>query len=231
MKLLIISCLLLFQIFTSLWAQENEVLIDFYQNTADFTKQQLSNEKFLGVVKDKGENYIWFSKMLDPVTKEKSKTGSAAWAIEYEGNTYCHLRYSIDVPTWGLFVKLDTKGRYCLAIIDLNDKGPINAPYTPYGYGLAGALTGILAQKSAHWGKSWHDAEGNKKQFLFSDTKNLSLPSRKYGDNAPFDLLKRESAKYLASKDSLDKKTTDYTVEEITDLISRLNVKAASPAH
>lgn len=204
-------------------AQTKEILVHYYFQTDDYLQSNLSSDKILLEVKTMGEDFIFVTGIRDPVTRKRPDSGWKVWAIEYEGQAYMHLVYSYESKMPGLFVRIDVKGRFCLAVMDQEGEGSMKSVPTYYGAGLINAAAGAITESSTKGTGKFQDKEGVYKKVFFIDTKDLSFVVPYKSRNAPAELLTRSTLKWLVGKDKFEGSTDDYTVEEIIAIVEDLN--------
>jgi hypothetical protein len=219
MRLNIILSIFLFGFSTSLTAQENVLAVEYYFSTEDFMNDRVRGSLLLEV-KKMGDDFIFVKNILDPLTKKHSTTGYKAWAIRYENKTYMHLLYSYNNQSPNLYVQLDVKGRFCLAVMEPDFLTSMDKAQSGY-YG-AGLTTALVETMDTDGGKL-ADSTGIQKRIFIIDTKNLSIVIPHKANNAPAEYLNRSMLKWLVGKENFRGSVKDYTSEEIIAIVEDLN--------
>ena len=205
------------------WAQPKELLVHYYFATDDYLQNNLSVDEILLEVKSMGEDFILVKGIYDPATRKRPDLGWKVWAIDYEDKAYMHLVYSYESKVAGLFIQIDLKGRFCLAIMDLEADGGMKTVPGYYGGGLINAASMAIAESATQGIGKFQNKEGKYKKIFFIDTKDLSFVIPYKSKNAPAELLTKSTLKWLVGKENFKGSTADYTVEEIIAIVEDLN--------
>lgn len=204
-------------------AQKQEKLVHYYFSTGDYLQDYLSADEILLEVKTMGEDFIYVTGIHDPLTRKRPENGWKVWAIEYDGHAYMHLVYSYQSQAPGMFIRLDIKGRFCLAIMDMESEGSMKGAPNYYGPGLINAAAGAIAESATKGVGKFQNEEGVYKMIFLIDTKDLSFVVPYKSKNAPAELLTKSTLKWLVGKDKFEGSKDDYTVEEIIAIVEDLN--------
>lgn len=204
-------------IFSSLNAQE-KIKVNLFSTTDDYISKSYSDTSVALLVKEISAKHIWIKKFIDEKSGAKKKKAQTSWAIEYKGNTYFNLGYSLDLNNWKLFIRLDVEGnKYCLSFIDENAPKAIKNSGTNYGGGLQGALL----KDSNKWGKSWINKYNQKVKILFIDLEDQTGSRMNRNKGSIGNLLKRND---LKEKFELEKaQIKNMTFEEVLEIIASNN--------
>lgn len=218
-RLWIILSLCLFGLADSMIAQVQEFSTNYYLSTGNYMDGKSSDEKVLILFRSMSDEYIYVKDILDPQTRKKSKDGNRAWGITYEGNDYINLKYSNNAYAQNLFVRIDIKGRFCLAVME-----PEFAEVLDKGAGKSNAKIGGMTHTfDSAIGGIFLDQEGHKRQIFIIDTKDLSIVLPYKANNAPIDLLQKSTLKWLVGKENYEGSLKEYTAEEIIAIVEDLN--------
>lgn len=206
-------------VISSIQAQQKEVAVNYFFSTGDYIDNKLSSDQILLGIEAIGSDFIYAKDILDPLTGKQSSTGRKAWAIAYAGNAYVNLVYSNNANAPDLFVCIDMKGRFCLAVMDQEFMASLNkaihySRYTGKIYNPEGRVTSD--------GEYFNEA-GELKRIFIIDTKDLSIVLPYKAKNAPIDLLTQSTLKWLVGKDDFKGRKKDYTVEEVIEIVEDLN--------
>lgn len=214
----IFICSSLFAI-SFLGAQDIELPVHYYFSTGDYMEDKLSPDQVLLIVRKQGDDYIYVREINDPLTGKKSDEGAKAWAIHYKGKTYLNLKYSQNGYAKNLFVQVDIKGRFCLAVMD-----PEFAPVLEKADSDGNMVIGGMSHPyDGSVGGNFLDQEGIEKLIFFIDTKDLSIVLPYKANNAPVNLLTASTLKWLVGKENFKGSKKAYTVEEIVEIVEDVN--------
>jgi len=214
-----LSFLLLLIVNSAILAQDTLLTVKYYFSTGDFIDDRLSQEEVRLEVKEIGHDFIYVRNILDPATMKKAKNGSKAWAIAHEGNAYVNLVYSNNSKAPDMFIRIDIKGRFCLAVMDLDF---LNSLGEAVNTTTAGLPQYIVDPKDAG-GVRFQDRDGNMKKIFIVDTKDLSIVLPYKANNAPAEHLTESTLKWLVGKENFKGSLKEYTVEEIIAIVEDLN--------
>ncbi len=195
----------------------------YFFSTDDFLLDNLSAETVRLEVKEMGSDFIYVKDIADIITGKHSANGWKAWAIEYEGNAYQHLTYSYNSKAPGVFVRIDLKGRFCLAIMDQGSEDSMKPAPGYYGGGLINSAAAAIAESASKGVGKFRDKEGNSKLIFIVDTKDLSIVLPYKAKNAPAEVLTKSTLKWLVGKENWKGSASDYTVEDIIAIVEDLN--------
>ena len=223
MKLYFLTLLLVAILHISLGAQTEEVLVQYYFSTDDFLQDNLSAETVRLQVKSMGSDFIYVRDIVDIITGKHSANGWKAWAIEHEGNAYQHLTYSYNSKAPGVFIRIDIKGRFCLAIMDEGSEDSMKSVPGYYGGGMINSAAIAIAESASKGVGKFLDKEGNSKLIFIIDTKDLSIVLPYKAKNAPAEVLTKSTLKWLVGKEYWKGSVSDYTVEEVKAIVEDLN--------
>ncbi len=213
----ILSILLLtISLFTSLHAQER-IKVNLFKSTNDYISKSYSETNVTLLVREIGKNHIWFKKFIDDETGKKIKNIHTSWAIEYNGDTYFNLGYSLDLNNWKVFIKLNLEGnRYCMSFIDDNPPNIIKNSGMNYGGGLQGALM----SESSKWGKSWKNNKGERIKILFIDLLEEKVLRTTRDQKASGNLLTKRDLKTKFGLKKSNAEIKQMSFEEILNIIA-----------
>lgn len=200
-------------------AQEAEIPVHYYFSTGDFMDDKKSTDVVLLVVRKMGSDYIYVKDILDPSSRKKANDESKAWAISYEGKPYVNLKYSNNAYAKNLFVQVDIKGRFCLAVMD-PEFAPVLEKADSDGSVVIGGMTHPY---DGSVGGNFLDKQGVEKLIFIIDTKDLSIVLPYKANNAPVDLLSKGTLKWLVGKENYKGSKKEYKVEEIVQIVEDLN--------
>ncbi|MDZ4749294.1 MAG: hypothetical protein SH808_12470 [Saprospiraceae bacterium] len=112
-------------------------------------------------------------------------------AIEYDGHRYINLLYSYNTKTPNLYIRLDIKGRFSLAVLNENFLSSMfeSPPYT------GGGLAGYSFQSSVTNEGKFIDNEGYTMKIFIIDTKDLSIVIPYKAKFAPSENLTKSTLK------------------------------------
>lgn len=202
----------------SIQAQPKEIAVNYFFSTGDYMDDKLSSDQVLLNVAAMGSDYIYVKNFLDPVTRKKSDAAKT-WAVQYQNKTYVNLKYSKNASAPDVFVQIDIKGRFCLAVMDSAFMESVDIAehyagnplkiYDPYSRNTSDA--------------KYFNAAGEMKRIFLIDTKDLSIVLPYKAHNAPVDFLTRSTLKWLVGKDDFKGSKKDYTVEEVMEIVEDLN--------
>lgn len=202
-------------------AQEAEIPVHYYFSTGDFMEEKLSTEQIVLTVKKQGDDYLLVRTITDPATGKKSVDGNKAWAIAYDGKPYVNLKYSNNGYANNLFVQVDIKGRFCLAVMD-PEFAPVLEKADSDGTMVIGGMNHTV---DGSIGGNFLDEQGVEKLIFIIDTKDLSIVLPYKANNAPVDLLSKGTLKWLVGKENYKGSKKEYTVEEIVQIVEDLNTR------
>jgi hypothetical protein len=199
-------------------AQPKEIAVNYYFSTGDYVEDKLSTDQIILEVNNMGDDFIYVRSFLDPVTRKKSDAAKA-WAVQYQDKTYVNLKYSNNASAPDVFVQIDIKGRFCLAVMDSAFMESVDIAehyagnpfkiYDPYSRNTSDA--------------KYFNAAGEMKRIFLIDTKDLSIVLPYKAHNAPVDFLTRSTLKWLVGKENFEGSKKDYTVEEVMEIVEDLN--------
>jgi hypothetical protein len=199
-------------------AQPKEIAVNYFFSTGDYIEDKLSTDQIILEVNNMGDDFIYVRSFLDPVTRKKSDAGKA-WAVQYQDKTYVNLKYSKNASAPDVFVQIDIKGRFCLAVMDSAFMESVDIAehyagsplkiYDPYSRNTSDA--------------KYFTAAGEMKRIFLIDTKDLSIVLPYKAHNAPVDFLTRSTLKWLVGKEHFEGSKKDYTVEEVIAIVEDLN--------
>ena len=92
-----------------------------------------------------------------------------------------------------------------------------------YGGGLVGAASMAIAESAYSGVGKFVNKEGKYNKILIVDTKDLSIVLPYKANNAPWEVLTKSTLKWLVGKDKFKGSTSDYTVEEIVEIVEGVN--------
>lgn len=203
-------------LFSNLNAQER-INVNLFKTTNDYISKTYTDTNMTLVVREIGENHIWFKKFIQDKTDRKTKRAHTSWAIEYKGSTYFNLGYSSDLNNWKVFIKLNSEGsQYCMSFIDENASNVIKNSGTNYG----GGLQGVLMKDSSKWGKSWKNKEEQKVKILFIDLANQKEAAMSRNKGSIGNLLKRSELKTKFKLEKTKKQIKEMTFEQVLEIIN-----------
>ncbi len=199
---------------------QKSIQVNLFETTDQYKTKTYSKENVKLLVKQKGEDYIWFKKFVDAETGKKIPKAHTSWAIEYEGDVYFNLGYSNDLNNWKIFIKLDVEGpNYCLSFIDDDTPNVVKNSSAYYG----GGITGALISESTKWGRHWFNSSNEKIKILFIDLNNQKQGSMSRNVGSIGDLL---TPAVLVKEFSLEKSKDDVrrlSFEEVLEIIQAEN--------
>ncbi len=223
MKIQLLTCLLLLSIHIHAGAQVKEIRVNYFFSTDDYLQDIVSSEIVILEVKEMGSDFIYARDIRDAQTGKHSADGWKAWAIEYEGNAYQHLTYSYNSKAPEVFIRIDVKGRFCLAIMDEASEDNLKSNPAYYGGGLINSAAGVIAESASKGVGKFRDKEGKSKLIFIVDTKDLSIVLPYKAKNAPAEVLTKNTLKWLVGKDNWKGSVDNYSVEEIIEIVEDLN--------
>ena len=211
--------LLVISLYSNLNAQDR-VKVNLFKTTDDYISKSYSDTNVTLLIKEIGENHIWFKKFIDDETGKKIKKAHTSWALEYNGNTYFNLGYSLDLNNWKVFIKLNSEGnKYCMSFIDNNAPNIIKNSGPNYG----GGLQAVLMKDSNKWGKSWKNSEGKKVKILFIELLDQKEPMMSRNKGSLGNLLKRKELKAKFELEKSNAEIKEMTFEEVLEILERNN--------
>lgn len=222
MRSIIFGILTLFAI-TDVKAQDLDSLI-LYETTEQFLKKLPSCTNATAEIIRSNPNSMELYKFRDTNTKKKIKRAKQTWGIHFKGNDYFNMLYFDDIYIENTFYKLDIVGRYCVIIIDEDEKyfkSDIN-----YGLGLTNVLISEM-EKHKNKGYIWSDKSGKKYCIILIDTieKGNRTLDKNEGSSGS-----RITKKQLFKKLNINKETISFekfelmNLEEILKLIDQFNI-------
>lgn len=217
---------LLTAVLTIIWilgnAQTTEIPVRYYLSTPDYVNNTLSEENVIVEVKEMGPKYIRVKSILNAETREKSKPGSAAWAIVFEDQLYVNMTYAYEIGAPGIFIRPDIIGHYMLIVFDEETFEAFEKERAIY---FGAGLTGYAMYKSVIAGGNFEDANGDKKKIIFINRDYHTITGYKQTKNSQALLLDRSIMVDLLKKNKIERKPGEFTYEEIVELIKELNKK------
>lgn len=193
-----------------------------YKTTTDFLDKNPMSLDASIIIKNESDQHITVKSIIDPKSGLKIDRGISAWTLEYNGDYYFNLGYSMDLNHWKSYAKLDIEGTLCAVIIDENSPNILKTNGTSYG----GGLTGVLIGESSKWGKNWKDENGNKKKILFIDTRNVLPQIMGRNSGSLGDYLTRKQLKKLIIEHEIRVDTDeikDIMFEQVLEIIKTIN--------
>ena len=210
--------LLFLNVMTSIQAQPREIAVNYFFSTGDYMEDKLSADQIILEVIEMGDDFLYVKSFLDPVTRKKSDAAKA-WAIHYQDKTFVNLKYSGNANAPNVFVQLDIKGRFCVAVMDsaFMESVDIAEHYSGSPLKIYNPETRITSDAK------YFNAAGEMKRIFLVDTKDLSIVLPYKANNAPIDFLTKDTLKWLVGKDDFKGSKKDYTVEDIIAIVEDLN--------
>lgn len=199
-------------------AQPKEISVNYYFSTGDYMEDKLSADQIILEVIEMGDDFLYVKSFLDPVTRKKSDAAKA-WAVHYQNKTYVNLKYSNNANAPNVFVQLDLKGRFCMAVMDSSfmESVDIAEHYSGSPLKVYNPESRITSDAK------YFNAAGEMKRIFLVDTKDLSIVLPYKANNAPIDFLTKDTLKWLVGKDNFKGSKKEYTVEEVIAIVEDLN--------
>ena len=209
---------LFLNVITSIQAQPKEIAVNYFFSTGDYMEDRLSADPIILEVIEIGDDFLYIKSFLDPVTRKKSDADKA-WAIHYEDKTFVNLKYSNNANAPNVFVQLDLKGRFCVAVMDsaFMESVDIAEHYAGSPLKIYNPETRVTSDAK------YFNAAGEMKRIFLVDTKDLSIVLPYKANNAPIDFLTPPTLKWLVGKDNYKGSKKAYTVEEVIAIVEDLN--------
>lgn len=219
MKTTLFTFLLALGFVVSSIAQGKDLKVRYYISTDDYLADRLSIEEVQIETKDVGADYIHVKSIIDPATQKKSDDAAKPWAIQYEGKDYLNLRFSNGTVAKNLFIQVDLKGRFCLAVMDPAFTKVLDDAV----HSSQMNINGMNHPVDGTIGGNFLDEQGVEKLIFLTDTKDLSIVLPYKAKNSPIDLLSKSTLKWLVGKENYTGSKKDYTVEDIIAIVEDLN--------
>ncbi|HEY0055757.1 MAG TPA: hypothetical protein VGB63_10405 [Pedobacter sp.] len=198
------------------FSQNQEVPVDLYANTFEFTQGKKANVNAIAIIKDMSPTHLVVEKFIDSLTRKTIRRSHIAWALEYRGETYFNMMYSYDAPNAQVFAKFDIVGKYSAIFINKDTPNAVKNGRPNYGnYGLG--LTGALMAQSPTWNKNWKDKDGLQVKILLID---LTKPD---GFFSYSNLLTRNQVRGLLGDTEPTGSVREIPFEEVVKLIEAYN--------
>ena len=168
-------------------------------------------------------NCLMLHKFRDISTDKKIKYGKLSWSFNYLGNDYFNMIYCNDYYLPSTFYKMDIVGRYCVILIDENEKIFMNDIH--FGAGLTNVLISEY-EKSRNKKYYWYNKSGKKVNIILIDTNDIERSSvdRNKGSSGNY-VSKTKLFKILKphNPDLNVEFLGNLLIEDIMEMISELN--------
>ena len=215
----IIEIVFLFMTFFS-FAQVTEKIY-WFETTSHYRYNKISKDYVIPKkIKFKSEKFLRITKLLNPLTKKKSKKISYPWAIYCDSTLYFNLRYGTSIKFDELYIKPDVKGRYCVVYANKEILEIIYQFSTQY-YG--GGLLGVLINDSSKWGRNWKNEKGEKVKILIVDTKKLEIRNSKGRGNAAWKVLSKKNINEILNTNYNKEVLKEMSLDQVKDIIKEKN--------